>query len=635
MSTRAAALAALLALVCTGAGDAAARGVTPHVTEFGGTFGSDLGGIALARDGTVWVNELDRVAHIGRDGRVREYRVPIDVYQGRPRAAGPIGLGPGGDMWFETESRVGRISPNGRIRLVDTTPRSGPRYVSAFTVTPNGAWFAYSNDTRGVVQVDARGVRTTSDTDLVNITALAAAPDGTLWIGARPFDRNVTLYRRAPGGELRRVTDLASPAVSVLGATPAGALMTASFDVTLHRTHVERIEPDGHVTTVTEFEPAPYSTPIGGIAVARDGTMWLAEPGRNRLVRIAPDGSAHDVRRGLPDVAAPFTVAADGGGAWFTDVANGVIGVAAAEGVVGLIGHGPIPESTPAQPTVASDGAVWYRETFDWRRRLARLAPDGTLREFPDVGGGPLLARGHDVLAGTSGGIVAVTPDGALRTVAPSVAAYPTQPGSFALSAVTAAATAPDGAAWFAGAGTLARIDRHGAVRTISLHELHPESMAFGANGTLWFTDTGHSLIGSVAPDGRVRTHTRGLTRWNSGPQWIARGPDGAMWFTEVRDRIGRIAPDGRITEFAHGIPHRSSLGGIVAGPDGALWFTLWHGNVLGRMTTDGRLTLHRGLVTPSRGNEHDPDAVLVPDGHGGFWFNESQGGRLAHLTFR
>jgi len=37
--------------------------------------------------------------------------------------------------------------------------------------------------------------------------------------------------------------------------------------------------------------------------------------------------------------------------------------------------------------------------------------------------------------------------------------------------------------------------------------------------------------------------------------------------------------------------------------------------------------------VTPSRGGEHDPDAVFAPDGHGGYWFNESQGGRMAHLT--
>ena len=235
-------------------------------------------------------------------------------------------------------------------------------------------------------------------------------------------------------------------------------------------------------------------------------------------------------------------------------------------------------------------------------------------------------------------GVVAVDPNGAVRAIAPSVSPPAERVANDTdrwYPSATAAATAPDGAAWFAVGDTLAHIDRAGAVRTVPLHALRPDSIAFDRKGTLWFTDTVHSLLGSVAPDGRVRTHTRGLTRWDSGPQWIARGPDDAMWFTEVRDRIGRIAPDGRITEFARGIPHRSSPGGIMAGPDGALWFTLWHGNVLGRITPDGRVTLHRGLVTPSRGNEHDPDAVFAPDGHGGAWFNESQGGRLAHLTFR
>jgi virginiamycin B lyase len=277
---------------------------------------------------------------------------------------------------------------------------------------------------------------------------------------------------------------------------------------------------------------------------------------------------------------------------------------------------------------------VWFRELFNWRERLARLAPDGTLREFPKTGSGPLLARGNDVLASTPQGIVAVTPQGTVRTIAPGVAPSPVPNGYYSgFPFATAAATAPDGAAWFAVDGALARIAGNGAVTTVATRGLSPDSMAFDTAGTLWFTDTVHSLLGSVTPDGRVRTHTRGLTRWHSGPQWIARGPDGAMWFTELRDRIGRIAADGTITEFAV-LPYRSSPGGIVTGPDGALWFTLWHGNVLGRMTADGRVTLHRGLVTPSRGNEHDPDAVLVPDGHGGYWFPESQGGRMAHLRF-
>ena len=619
--------------------------LAPHVAEFGGTFGGDVGGVALGRDGTVWVNEHDRIAHVERNARVREYRLPIDLYQGRPGPSGRIGIGPGGDMWFDATSAVGRISPSGRIHIYPVARAGEWGYVNAFAVSPQGVWFALAGGL-GVTRLDARGARSRSETDLTGggafgrtaVTALAAAPDGALWMATRGGS-DFAIYRRPAGGARQRVPGAGDSTTALLGTTPSGALVAARFEWQPRRAHVERIEPDGRVTTLSDFEPAGYAAQAGAIAFARDGTMWLTEPGRGRLVRFAPDGSQRDVRRGLPDTAAPFGVAADdAGGAWFSDVSNDTVGYVAADGAVRTIGHGPIPESTPAYPVVASDGAVWFREAFDWRRRLARLAPDGTLREFPNVGSGPLLARGSDALTATGHGVVAVSPGGAVRAIAPQVAPPPERFANdydVTRPAATAAATAPDGAAWFAVGPALARIDRNGAVRTIPVRELRPDSIAFDTKGTLWFTDTDRSLVGSVTRDGRVRTHTRGLTRWDSGPQWIARGPDGAMWFTEVRDRIGRITRDGRITEFARGIPHRASLGGIMTGPDGALWFTAWHGNVLGRITADGRVTLHRGLVTPSRGNEHDPDAVFAPDGRGGAWFNESQGGRLAHLTFR
>jgi len=36
-----------------------------------------------------------------------------------------------------------------------------------------------------------------------------------------------------------------------------------------------------------------------------------------------------------------------------------------------------------------------------------------------------------------------------------------------------------------------------------------------------------------------------------SGPQGISIGPDGALWFTDSADKIGRITTQGQITEFA------------------------------------------------------------------------------------
>ena len=105
------------------------------------------------------------------------------------------------------------------------------------------------------------------------------------------------------------------------------------------------------------------------------------------------------------------------------------------------------------------------------------------------------------------------------------------------------------------------------------------------------------------------------------------------MWFTEVRDRVGRITPDGRIVEFSAGIPKRASLGGIIAGRDGNLWFTLYHGMVLGRVTTAGRVTLYHDLVYPSDGHDFDPVAVLVADKRGRLYENEGQAGRIARFT--
>lgn len=123
------------------------------------------------------------------------------------------------------------------------------------------------------------------------------------------------------------------------------------------------------------------------------------------------------------------------------------------------------------------------------------------------------------------------------------------------------------------------------------------------------------------------------MSRWRSGPQHIIVGPDGALWFTEVRDRIGRITLDGRINEFSDGIPFRSFVGGIVAGRDGYLWFTLYNGNELVRMTPGGTITRYRKGIYPSRGFDEAPLSVPVADAAGNIWFNEPQGGRIARAT--
>jgi streptogramin lyase len=84
-----------------------------------------------------------------------------------------------------------------------------------------------------------------------------------------------------------------------------------------------------------------------------------------------------------------------------------------------------------------------------------------------------------------------------------------------------------------------------------------------------------------------IREFSDGLTA-GAQPNGIARGPDGAMWFTERGvDKIGRIAPDGTITEIqltAGALP-----AGIVAGPDGNVWFTEYGTNMVGDINPSTR----------------------------------------------
>lgn len=308
------------------------------------------------------------------------------------------------------------------------------------------------------------------------------------------------------------------------------------------------------------------------------------------------------------------------------------------------------PRNTPSTLAVTDDGAVWFRETFAWHPRIARFGADGSFREFrdpeqidssgPATSGKTCVANPQDCFPSEYAGFSALVAAGNDVVLGPLHRA-PTR--AYTLS--------PDGRLGErSAAGCLAagpnivcfrksKIDVAFPTRFDSYASGHPaaapNSVILAPDGAMWFTDSTNSQLGRVYSSGTFRTFTRGLSRWDSGPQFITAGPDGNYWFTEVRDRVGRITPDGRITEYSRGIPKRSSLGGIVTGPDGALWFTLYHGMVLGRITTAGRITLYRDLVYPSDGHDFDPVGMIVSDRAGRLYYNEGQAGRIARVTVR
>ena len=150
-----------------------------------------------------------------------------------------------------------------------------------------------------------------------------------------------------------------------------------------------------------------------------------------------------------------------------------------------------------------------------------------------------------------------------------------------------------------------------------------PNGIVAGPDGALWFTNSGNS-IGRITTAGVVTNYTgTGI----SFPTGITVGPDGALWFTNRgNDSIGRITTAGLVTNYTD--PSIDDPMGIAAGPDGALWFTnaLTGGQdegSIGRITTAGVVTNYTGtgIIVPT-GIAAGPDGAL--------WFtNNNSIGRI------
>jgi streptogramin lyase len=193
----------------------------------------------------------------------------------------------------------------------------------------------------------------------------------------------------------------------------------------------------------------------------------------------------------------------------------------------------------------------------------------------------------------------------------------------------------PDGNLWFDAAGLrlIGRMTSSGQVKLFPL----PVDVAGGANrlaagsdGNLWLTATGG---GDGKPDWILRVTTSGeVTKLKAGmnpagaepatgPESIAEGPDGNMWFTEFwANRIGRMSPVGILSEYP--IPTAdSSPRGIVAGHDGNMWFVESGRSrpAIARITMSGDVTEFPVTDGPS---DNAPDHIVSgPDGD--LWFNE------------
>ena len=289
------------------------------------------------------------------------------------------------------------------------------------------------------------------------------------------------------------------------------------------------------IRTVAGFDPLSFvngGTPatetdlgnVRGIAAGADGSVYIAQTARNKVIRVTPDGNVVDVAGG--SFAPAEKDLGDGGPA--TD--------AALDG--------------PSDVAVAKDGTVYISDTGN--ARIRRVSTDGTISTF--AGGGDPDTLGDDGPA-TAASLpaprgLALTDDGTL---------YVAESDRDRVRRIT-----PDGRiATAAGGGSPASgVGDGGKAVDASLDR--PTDVAVDDAGTLYIADADHGRVRKVDSTGDISTLAGTGSAGSSGddgpatsaaigvPTAVAVGREGSVYVADrIHHVVRRIAQDGTIVRYA------------------------------------------------------------------------------------
>jgi streptogramin lyase len=240
---------------------------------------------------------------------------------------------------------------------------------------------------------------------------------------------------------------------------------------------------------------------------------------------------------------------------------------------------GPAPSETEpgrAPGVVAADGSFWFpvEESFEALTHpqlkqvppsLARVDLGGEIRLFP-ISGGTI----DELVADPDGSLRFKTSEGFEHK---NAAIWRISPGGSEI-----AKTAEDPAQSLGEAASFPRkpADPAGGIVAGSV---------IGADGNLWYSIQNgiQPAIGRLTPSGETTEFRRCLTYGQPyfGPETLARGAEGNIWFTSLAQRslpnisdppsIGMITAAGAITQIYAGV--RVEPKTITADPEGGAWF--------------------------------------------------------------
>jgi sugar lactone lactonase YvrE len=264
--------------------------------------------------------------------------------------------------------------------------------------------------------------------------------------------------------------------------------------------HVTTLAGDGS-PVIRDGAQAGFSDPFG-VAVAIDGTVYVADAGEsNRIRKIVPDGTV-------------------------TTLAGGAEGFADGVGAAASF-------NTPSGLALANDGNLFLADTGN--NRIRKVTPEGQVSTVAGDGtagyvdgpasqarfNGPMgIAvdqRGNIYVADTyNDRIRMITTDGHVSTIA--------------------------------GAGTPGYADGD---RTSALFDT-PAGIAAATDGSIVVADTGNDRLRKITPEGNVTTQS--VCEGLSSPAGLALSHDNFIYVTELDEsRVVQVAPDGTVRTIAEG----------------------------------------------------------------------------------
>jgi virginiamycin B lyase len=428
----------------------------------------------------------------------------------------------------------------------------------------------------------------------MSVDRVTPGPDGNLWF--TNFGDNA-VGRITPNGEIKAFTDsrLVGPVSIVAGAD--GAMWFATFD--------DKI---GRVTTTGVFtnfysDSKKINDP-NHLVLGHDNAVWFANHGTG-VGRVTTTGviSFFATTSGTTFYSADDMTVGSDGALWFADFFHDAIGRVTTSGAFTVFKNANTQNVTHI--TAGPDGALWFTASSS----IGRITTAGVVTKYALPA--PYVAL--DITAGSDGALwytnynasTQKTSAGRMTTAGVVTNRYDNPLSNMLLWDVV---SGPDGALWFGvnsgvnGRDGIARVTTSGTFTNFPIHA--PLRSALGSDGAVWFT-TNSDTIGRIAPDGSIRYFHDPAMSQTYG---ITAGPDGALWFADYgNNKIGRITTNGVVTEFSD--PAISNPLFITAGPDGAVW---WAGSFqIGRMTTDGHVTMTKQDLGAPRGITAGPDGAI------------------------